>query len=145
MEVEWLILADSAQVLGGKLFLLGGGWDVLTVNSGFPLDQRCAVAAAFRVPWNDTNQRHQIQIEIEDEDGQHKLATVGGEIEVGRPPGTPPGQDQRVQLAADFALRIEKPGTYRIVAKVGEATEYTTFRVVPGPVLALKANPGNAA
>src|SRR5688500_1930861 len=42
MEVEWLILADSAQVIGGKLFLLGGGWDVLTVNTSFPWQQRCA-------------------------------------------------------------------------------------------------------
>jgi hypothetical protein len=147
MEIEWLILGDSAQVLGGKLFLLGGGWDVLTVNSGFPLQQRCAVAAAFRVPWNETNQRHQIEIDVEDEDSHQTLVTVGGEIEVGRPPGTPPGQDQRVQLAADLALTIEKPGTYRIVAKVaGEVLQYTTFRVVPGPMLELQQRQqGNAA
>ena len=31
MEVDWLILADSAQVTGGKLYMLGGGWDRLTV------------------------------------------------------------------------------------------------------------------
>ncbi|HEV8633688.1 MAG TPA: hypothetical protein VG370_05525 [Chloroflexota bacterium] len=89
MEVEWLILADAAQVLGGKLFLLGGGWDVLTVNSAFPLQQRCAVAVALRVPWNETNQRHQVEIEIEDEDGQHELFSVGAEVEVGRRPGIP--------------------------------------------------------
>ena len=34
MEVEWLILADSAQVIGNKLYLLGGGWDQLAVNTG---------------------------------------------------------------------------------------------------------------
>ena len=28
MEIEWLILADSAQIVGNKLYLLGGGWDV---------------------------------------------------------------------------------------------------------------------
>jgi hypothetical protein len=147
MEVEWLILADAAQVTGGKLFLLGGGWDVLAVNTPFPLQQRCAVAAAFRVPWNETNQRHMIEIEIEDQDSQQKLFAVAGEVEVGRPPGIPPGENQRVQLAADLALAIEKPGTYRVIAKIaGEVKKYTTFRVVPGPMLAMQqGRQGNAA
>ena len=29
MDVEWLILADAAQVNGNKLYLLEGGWDRL--------------------------------------------------------------------------------------------------------------------
>jgi len=40
MEVEWLILADAAQVVGNKLYLMGGGWDKLTINNVFPADQR---------------------------------------------------------------------------------------------------------
>ena len=32
-SIEWLILADAAEVVGGKLYLMGGGWDRLTVNS----------------------------------------------------------------------------------------------------------------
>ena len=50
MEVEWLILADSAQVTGGKLFLLGGGWDRVTANS-FPFAHNMSIAVSFRVPW----------------------------------------------------------------------------------------------
>ena len=68
MEVEWLILADSAQVLGNKLYLLGGGWDLLTVNREFPVDQRCAVALSVRVPWNETNQKHTFELEVAGEE-----------------------------------------------------------------------------
>jgi hypothetical protein len=132
MDVEWLILADAAQVVSGKLYLLGGGWDVLTVNAPFPVQQKLTIAAAFRVPWNETNQPHPFQIEIVDEDG-HALLTGGGQVEVGRPPGLPFGTEQRSQLALDAVVTFQRPGTYVAVARVGEQERRTTFRVVPGP------------
>jgi hypothetical protein len=143
VSVEWLILADSAQVVGGKLFLLGGGWDVLTVNADFPLHTRCAVAASFRVPWNDTNRPHDIEIEICTEDRRDTLMKANGQIEVGRPPGIPEGSVQRAQIAADMALRFPEPGTYEIVARInGEDKGHVPFRVVPGPMLLLRQQRG---
>lgn len=141
MEVEWLILADSAQVVGNKLYLLGGGWDVLTVNSGFPLDQRCAVALAIKVPWNETNRKNTFEVEVMAEDPTTEqpksLLKVGGQFEIGRPPGIPPGQDQRMQIALETNVRIEGPGTKLIVARIeGEEMKRTTFNVVAGPLLA---------
>ncbi len=140
MEVEWLILADSAQVVGNKLYLLGGGWDVLTVNSGFPLDQRCALAMAVKVPWNETNRKKTFEIEVMGEDPATEqpkaILKVGGQFEIGRPPGIPPGQDQRVQIAMETNVRIEYPGTKLIVARIeGEEMKRTFFNVVAGPLL----------
>ncbi len=130
MEVEWLILADAAQVVGNKLYLLGGGWDVLTVNVAFPAHQRCAVAASFRVPWNETNQKQNVEIEIANEDGE-TMAKVQGVIEVGRPAGILPGLEQRAQIAADLALQFQGPGAFAIIARVeGEERARTQFRVV---------------
>lgn len=134
MEIEWLILSDAAQVVGNKLYLLGGGWDVLTVNSGFPVQRRCAVSIAFRVPWTETNQRHEFGVEITDDDGHRRLAKLNGGFEVGRPPGIRPGQDQRVQTAVDLALRIDNPGQYAVVATIdGEVHRRASFNVVEGP------------
>src|SRR5660397_182444 len=31
ITLDYLLVADGAQVVGGKLYLLGGGWDRLTV------------------------------------------------------------------------------------------------------------------
>lgn len=133
MQVEWLILADAAQVVGGKLYLLGGGWDTLAVHTGFPVQQHLALAVALRVPWHETNERHSVSVAVESEDGQ-VLATASAEFEVGRPPGIPRGQDQRVQFAMSVPLTLERPGTYVAVAR-GPALEErrVPFNVVPRP------------
>lgn len=132
MELEWLILADAAQVTGNKLYVMGGGWDTLNVNQQFPVNQRCAVAASFRVPWTETNRRHNVSIEIRTEDGQ-LLGEVKGQVEVGRPVGIPPGTEQRAQIAADIGLGIPGPGSIVISASIeGEEAGRVTFRVV-GP------------
>jgi len=135
MEVEWLILADAAQVVGNKLYLLGGGWDRLMVNSGFPVNQSIGIAVSFRVPWNETNEQHSFEVEVASEDGA-TIQKVGGGLEVGRPAGIPPGQEQRVQVAANAVLRLNSPGTYVIIARVdGTEGRRIAFNVVPGALL----------
>ncbi len=133
MEVEWLILCDAAQVVGGKLYLLGGGWDVLNVAGAFPTQQRLTIAAAFNVPWTETNRRHEVLIEIADEDGAG-LGTIQGQVELGRPPGLPEGSDQRAQLSAEVAVTFARPATFSIIARVnGQEGKRLSFRVVPAP------------
>ncbi len=129
MEVEWLIIADSAQVVGGKLYLLGGGYDRVTLPKRPPAPHNMAVAVAFKVPWNDTNVRHDFDIEILDGDG-HKIVGASGQFEVGRAAGISPGQDQRTQLAMNIGWRVEKLGSYEVVANVKDAERRFPFHVV---------------
>jgi len=141
MEVEWLILADAAQVVGNKLFLLGGGWDRLMVNKAFPIEQRLALALSIRVPWNETNQKHSFEIEIMSEsqatEEPRSLMKAGGQFEVGRPAGIPPGQEQRFQLALDMSLRIEDAGIKTVIARVeGQEMRRVNFIVMPGTSIA---------
>ena len=139
VQVEWLILADAAQVVGNKLYLMGGGWDVITVNQGFPINHQLAVALSIRVPWHETNQRHDFEVEITSDDGA-SLAKMNGQFEVGRPPGIKPGQSQRTQIAFGAGLRLEKAGTYVVVARLSgqEHTRYP-FAVIQGASAAQKA------
>ena len=139
MQLEWLILADAAQVVGGKLYLLGGGWDRITVNSPFPVQQRVALAVSIKVPWNETNQKHTFEVEIISENRETEelksLMKMGGQFEVGRPPGTRQGQDQRLQLALDGGLVLEAPGRKMVVARIGgQEIGRTEFQVVQGPM-----------
>jgi len=120
MEVEWLILADYAEAIGDKLYLMGGGWDVLQIQSTFPVRQKFAIAVAFHVPWDETNQRQPFSLEILTEAGEPLGVTLQGQVEAGRPPGIPPGTSQRVQLAVNLELQLEKPGGYVIEVKMGE-------------------------
>jgi hypothetical protein len=150
MEVEWLILADAAQVVGNKLYLMGGGWDKLTVNNQFPVDQRCALALSLRVNWNETNQKHNFEIEIMAEDSvteqPKSLMKAGGQFELGRPPGINPGQDQRFQVALEMVLKIDGPGTKVVIARIGgQEMRRLSFSVNQGPNYPRqekRANPG---
>jgi len=119
----------------------GGGWDTLTVNSGFPVDQLCGIAVSVLVPWNATNERHSFEIEVVTGDGA-KVANIGGQFEVGRPPGILAGQDQRWQFAGNIGLRFDRDGTYKIIARLdGDDAAQSAFRVIPGPLLRAQREP----
>ncbi len=135
MEVEWLILCDCAQVVGNKLYLIGGGWDRLSASKAFPIQQHASIAVALKIPWAETNQRHKFEIEVmgEDQDSEQpkSMAKVQGQFEVGRPPGIPVGQDQRIQLAIDMILVIDSAGTKTVAARIdGEEARRITFNVI---------------
>ena len=128
METEWILLADHAETLNNKLYLMGGGWETLTVGT-LPITHPLAIAVAFSVPWNETNQKHDIQIEIADQDGA-VLTTIDGQIEVGRPPGIPLGHTQRVQMGVNIALEFEKAGTYVVTTRIsGQESRHVGFVV----------------
>ena len=86
-----MMLADSAQVSEGKLYILGGGWSV----TGPPAPS--AIALHVEVPWDQTNRRLEWRLELVDSDGYPVMTPdgeggenpimMGGEFEVGRPPG----------------------------------------------------------
>ena len=132
-----MILADSAEVINGKLYMLGGGWDALTINSGFPRIFPVSIAVAFRVPWNDTNQPHAFAVEVQDADGK-ALASVTGDFEVGRPAGIPAGLTQITQIAVRLAIPLSQPGTHVIIGRIGDQElKRTPFVVVAPPTARL--------
>lgn len=132
MRVEWIIMADSAEVVNGKLYLMGGGWDQLVINQQFPVQQLISIAISFSVGWEETNIQHPMEVRVEDMEGK-QLARVNGVIESGRPRGITPGQAQRVQLAFKLPLRFEKPDTFSVTAYINdEMTARTNFRIKAG-------------
>lgn len=133
MKIEWMMLADAAQVTNNKLYVIGGGWERLTVGSDFPLRQRASLALSFSIPWEDTNQRHGFSVRIMDEDGKEIHGAINGHFETGRPAGLQPGAEQRVQVAIDLTLNLEKEGVYVVEATLAEQeTSRTTFTVRKG-------------
>jgi hypothetical protein len=132
VDVEWVILADAAEVVNNKLYLIGGGWQTLTINSALPVGYPCAVAVALSVPWNETNQQQNIEVAIEDHDGA-ELVKVDGQVEVGRPPGIPLGNAQRIQMAIKVLLPLQRLGKHGIIVRVeGQEARRAPFNVVAG-------------
>jgi hypothetical protein len=99
-----LLLADYAQAAEGKLNIIGGGWSVCG-----PQPTPMAVAIKIEVPWDQTNVKHPIVLELVDADGQPielegeggepVTLRIEGEVEVGRPPGVKPGTPLDAVLA----------------------------------------------
>ena len=123
MHADYMALADAVTVADGKHYIHGAGWDTLGSVS-FPFDQpTIAIAVLFRVPWNDANHPHMIEIDVINADGMSILPTpagpLRGPITVGRPPQVGVGDDLLVPLAFTLlGVRFERPGTYVVTLRV---------------------------
>jgi hypothetical protein len=86
-----MMIADAAQAVGGKLYILGGGWSITG-----PEPAPSALAMKIEVPWTEANRPHAIRLALVDADGQPVIAgdkalEITAELEVGRPAGLPAG------------------------------------------------------
>ncbi len=105
-----MMLADSAQVADGKLFILGGG-----ITAFGPRPQPLGVAIRIEVPWDRANVPHTWRLDLLDEDGhpltvREKPLVVHGRFEAGRPAGLKPGTPLSVPLAINFPAVPVTPG-----------------------------------
>jgi hypothetical protein len=80
-----MLLADAAHVAEGKLYILGGGWDVCG-----PGPTPMALAVKLEIPPGQVRRKHTWSIVLVDEngepalllaDGQKSTVTISGEIE----------------------------------------------------------------
>ena len=115
MHLDFLLVADRAEAVGGKLYLMGGGFDRVGVTT-FPANANFDVAMGAMVDYNETNEPHTFELRLEDVDNSVVLGPIGGQLEVGRPPGMAPGQSQRVMIVIRGPFPIPKPGEYSWVA-----------------------------
>jgi len=129
MEVEFLILADSVQAVNGKIYMLGGGWT--TLHATMPMTHPLGIALGFRVPWQETNQVHRLEIKMMDADGAPIIPPIQAQLEMGRPPGLRPGADQTAVIAVNAAVQFAKTGRYEVqVAVEGQVAKAVPFDVV---------------
>ena len=129
MDIEYAVLADYAEMVGGKLYIMGGGWDTST-QATLPAQLRIGIAVGVRIGWEETNQQLPIKVLIEDDDGL-ELVRIDGQINIGRPPNLPPGATQLAQMAANVPLNIVSYGGFRIVVSAGEGPSAASDRVLP--------------
>ena len=128
-----LLLCDHAEVAEGKLFINGGGWD----TTGSPTAP-FSIAVMIWVPWDRTNSRVNFRLALFDQDGQPVRQQmpdgnvvsieIGGEFEVGRPPGAIEGAAMAVPLAFNFPPMPLPPGRFEWQAWVdGETKEAWSY------------------
>ena len=108
-----LLLADHAEAVNGKLYVMGGGWSITRPEAG-PM----AIALKVEVPWDSANRSHKMRLFLMDADGEPVLGSdekpieINGEFEVGRPPGLKSGTPLDFVLAVNLG-RPELPAGSR--------------------------------
>ena len=131
-----LLICDAAQEMGGKLYILGGGWS--QIRKGGPKSPvNMALAIVVSVPWDLANKNLKIDTKLMDEDGNPVSTPDGraigasGGLEVGRPTGIKPGTDLDAPLALTFNGMPLPPGGYRWEIDIdGEQQAIAPFRVL---------------
>lgn len=98
-----LLLCDSAQVAGGKLFVLGGGLALIG-----PRPQPLALAFHISVPWDQADRSHRWRIDLLDEDGRpvtvkDKPLVLTGTFRPRRTEGLRPGAPLGVSMAINIS------------------------------------------
>ena len=129
LEIDWLLLADWAESISGKIYIQGGGWDRrLATAQGAPID--FSVAAGILVPWHLTNQQHQFALSFETDDGK-ELDRVEGGVSVGRPLNSVQGQKMRIPVALRASIELPDLGAYRAKLTLnGAITKSVAFYIV---------------
>ncbi len=136
-----MLLADSAQVADGKLYILGGGWSVTG-----PDPVPSAVAVKVSVDAHEFDANHHWELFLEDADGRlvqfetpegMQAIEVRGDFSASEPVGVPLGTPVDVPIAVNFGPIPLAPGqrfTWRMVID-GEnlpgATASFTTRPLP--------------
>lgn len=111
-----MLLCDAAQAVNGKLYILGGGW-----NLTGPAPAPSALALQIDVPWDEANRQHGLRLALVTDDGR-PVMVVGNEgrevpleitanFEVGRPPGHRAGTPLSVVMGINIGPLPLRPGS----------------------------------
>lgn len=121
MRIEYSLIADHAEVVNGKLYLMGGGWDT-TYAPQAPALVRLCVATGVRIDWGELGREFPVLIVIEDDDGG-ELVRIQGAVSATQAPHSVPGSAQLAQIAASLPLTLSAFGGYRVHISVGPEGE----------------------
>ena len=113
-----MLLADFAQAIEGKLYIMGGGWSMTG-----PTPSPSAIAMKIEVPWNEANRKHNLKLELLDSDFRPVIVptpngnaplVISGDFEVGRPAGILQGTPIDVPLAFNIGPIPLEPGMHYV-------------------------------
>ena len=130
-SIDFLLTADFAEVVQGKVYVMGAGWDKFAPPA-YPAVMRIGLAAGIRVPYLESNVPHHLSLTLRSGDGAD-LFKIEGDLETGRPPG-PRGESVLVPLAVNAQVDVPGPQLMELVAVVdGGTTRRISIRAVGTP------------
>ncbi len=123
------MLADSAQVQGGKLFVMGGGYETIRARTVPVVHRNINVVLVVEIGPAERNQDIDLVIELMDEDGRPIGVKANGRLRVGDQPSLPPGTSSLVPLVSPFYnVKFAEAKGYTFVISHGD-TELGRLRL----------------
>lgn len=112
-----MMLADSAQAVNGKLYILGGGWSIVG-----PKPRPMAIVMKIEVPWDQANIEQRFRLRLIDQDARPVMVStekgerpveISGTFTTGRAAHLPYGKPVGVPLAINHPpIKLEPGGSY---------------------------------
>ena len=135
MKLTSAMLADAAQVQSGKLFVLGGGFDTISVRKLPATHRSLSLAMVAEVGPDERQQNLELLVHLVDEDGAEVGVTAKGKLRVGAPPNLPPGSPSIVPIVSPFhnVTFPEAKGYAFVISMNGTELTRVKFRVVEIP------------
>lgn len=126
------MLADAAQVQGGKLYVLGGGFDTIVTRDLPAVQRSLAVVLVASIEPSERHHDLELSISLLDEDGAAIGLEAKGRVRVGAPANLPPGAPSTVPIVSQFAnVRFpEAKGYAFVVAHENQELTRVPCRVV---------------
>jgi hypothetical protein len=132
MEIGFLLLCDHSEAVNGKLYLTGGGWNVLRLPE-LPHEWSFSIGLGIDVAYHETNDPHELVVSVQDPDGVELGNGLTANFETGRPPGLPQGQEQRLVMSIAATATFATPGPHAAVVQInGEEIARSRFYLMEG-------------
>lgn len=121
-RVEYLILADRVEAFNGKLYMMGGGWDRITVQN-LELPVQLSIACGLLVPYNETDDDHRLTLAIRTVDGEPIAPPLEVGFRTGRAPTLMRGADTHIPFAIGAEFVFPDAGEFSVVASIDDRLE----------------------
>jgi hypothetical protein len=115
------MLADAATVAEGKLYIHGGGWDVVHTRTVPTTHPMLSLVFVIEFEWSETHVDRSLRVSLHDEDGQSLDIGAVGTLNVGHPPGAVHGAPILQPFALAFpTITFPRAGRYYFMVAVDE-------------------------
>jgi hypothetical protein len=110
MEIGFLLLCDYSEAVNGKLYLTGGGWNVLRLPE-LPAEWSFSIGLSIDIAWHETNSPHELVVTVQDPDGVELGEGLTANFETGR-------QEQRLVMSIAATATFATAGPHAAVVVV---------------------------
>ena len=121
-SIDFVLLADRAEAINGKLYVMGGGWDRLWLTE-FPKAFVASIAIGVIVPWSATHTDHRLCVLVVTAD-ETEIANAQVTFAAGASPQMKRGESQRILVAFTMSPTFPGPGTYKVKALIDDDEDH---------------------